>query len=206
MNLTNIKVLLLQNNKALKGDLPAGLRHLSLGYLDISETCITTPADSDFQAWLAGIRFIDTDRVCEPGVTVTPTALSVPEGSNAQYTMVLDAPPSADVTISVSLASDSDADITVNKNSLTFTTEDWETAQEVTVSAAEDDDAIDGSATIAHAVSGGDYADVTADSVKATESDNDTPGRDGDADGALRFRKARMRSTAWCWIRSPPPT
>ena len=44
------------------------------------------------------------------------------------------------------------------------------------MSTAEDDDAIHGSATIEHAVSGGDYAGVTASSVAATESDNDTAG------------------------------
>ena len=76
----------------------------------------------------------------------------------------------------MSLTAGSDEDITVDKPSLTFTTENWNAAQEVTVSAAEDDDATDGTATIEHAVSGGDYAGVTADSVRVTESDNDTRG------------------------------
>ncbi len=110
------------------------------------------------------------------GVTVTPTALAVPEGSNAKYTVVLDAQPSADVTIAVLLAAGSDTDITVNKTSLTFTTDNWSTAQEVTVSAAEDDDAINGAATIEHSASGADYGGVSVSSVTATESDNDTAG------------------------------
>ena len=175
-NLTSLERLDLGYNTELTGELPAGLRLLPINYLDIRETCIATPADSDFQAWLAGIRFFDTDRVCVGGVTVTPTALSVPEGSNAKYTVVLDTQPSADVTIAVSFASGSDADITVDKNSLTFTTENWDTAQEVTVSAAEDDDALNGSATIEHTASGGGYGGVSVSSVTVTEADNDAAG------------------------------
>ena len=176
-NLTRLEGLYLQDNTELTGELPAGLRLLPINYLDIRETCITTPADSDFQAWLAGIAFYDTDRVCTPpGVTVTPTALTVPEGSSAKYTVVLDAQPSANVTISLSFAAGSDADITVNTPPLTFTTGNWNTAQEVTVSAAQDDDALNGSATIEHAASGGGYGSVSVSSVVATEADNDTAG------------------------------
>ena len=180
-NLTNLGQLNLGYNTELTGELPAGLRHLPINYLDIRETCIAAPADSDFQAWLAGIDFYDTDRVCAAGVTVTPTTLSVPEGSNAKYTVVLDTKPSTNVTISVSFASGSDEDITVDKSSLTFTTDNWDTAQEVTVSAAEDDDALNGAATIEHTASGGGYAGVTVSSVTATEADNDN---DADAERA----------------------
>ena len=172
-NLTSLERLDLGYNTELTGELPAGLRLLPINYLDIRETCIATPADSDFQAWLAGIRFFDTDRVCVGGVTVTPTALSVPEGSNAKYTVVLDTQPSADVTISLSFAAGSDADITVDKTSLAFTPDNWDAAQEVTVSAAEDDDATDGAATIEHSASGGGYGGVSVPSVTATEADND---------------------------------
>ena len=180
-NLTSLEGLILSDNTELTGELPAGLRLLPLVFLDIRNTCITTPADSDFQAWLAGITFRDTDRACAAGVTVTPTTLSVPEGSNAKYTVVLDAQPSADVTISLSFASGSDADITVDETSLTFTTENWDTAQEVTASAAEDDDAINGSATIEHSASGGGYGGVSVSSVTVTEEDNDN---DADAERA----------------------
>ena len=112
----------------------------------------------------------------EAGVTVTPTALTVTEGGSTTYEAALAAQPSDDVTVTVSLASGSDADITVNTASLTFTPDDWSVAQTVTVSAAEDADAWNGSATIEHAVSGGDYGSLTASSVTATESDNDEAG------------------------------
>ena len=175
-NLTSLEWLDLSYNTELTGELSAGLRLLPVTTLDIRNTCITTPADSDFQAWLASIDFKDTDRVCAAGVTVTPTALSVPEGSNAKYTVVLDTKPSANVTISVSFASGSDEDITVDKTSLTFTTDNWDAAQEITVSAAEDDDALNGVATIEHSASGGGYGGVSASSVTATEADNDAAG------------------------------
>ncbi len=175
-NLTSLEWLLLNDNTELTGELPAGLRLLPITILNIRNTCITTPADSDFQAWLLGIDFSGTDRVCAAGVTVTPTTLSVPEGSNAKYTVVLDTQPSADVTISLSFASGSDEDITVDKTSLAFTTDNWDAAQEVTVSAAEDDDALNGAATIEHSASGGGYGGVSVSSVTATEADNDAAG------------------------------
>ena len=107
------------------------------------------------------------------GVTINPTALTAPEGGSAKYTVALTTQPSADVTISLSFAAGSDTDITADKTSLTFTPDNWNTSQEVTVSAAEDDDATDGSATIEHAVNGGGYGGVTVSSVTVTEADND---------------------------------
>ena len=110
------------------------------------------------------------------GVTVNPTALTVAEGDSAKYTVVLTTAPSANVTITASFASGSDEDVTVSDESLTFTTETWSTAQEVTVSVAEDADAANGAATIAHSASGGGYGDVSVPSVTVTESDNDEAG------------------------------
>ena len=48
---------------------------------------------------------------------------------------------------------------------LTFTTANWDTAQTVTVSSAQDLDAVDDTAVIGHAVSGADYGSVIAASV-----------------------------------------
>ena len=44
----------------------------------------------------------------------------------------------------------------------------------MTVRAAQDSDAVDDSATISHAVTGGDYAGLTADSVVVTVDDDET--------------------------------
>ena len=106
------------------------------------------------------------------GVTVTPTMLTVVEGGSGTYTVVLDTEPTGDVMVTVGGAS---GDVTVSDTTLTFTTSNWGTAQTVTVSAAEDDDAIaDAPVTLTHTVSGGDYGSVTASSVVVTVTENDT--------------------------------
>ena len=88
-----------------------------------------------------------------PGVTVTieeddaarvsidPTELTVTEGdaTGASYTVVLDTQPTADVTVTIS--GHDGTDVSVTPSTLTFTSESWGTAQTVTVSAAQDDDA-----------------------------------------------------------------
>ena len=113
-----------------------------------------------------------------PGVTVNLEELPVTEGSTASYTVALTTQPTASVTVSLSRSGDSD--LTVSTTALTFTTADWNTAQTVTVSAAEDDDAAAGTATITHtaASTDGDYNGIaiTIASVTATEDDNDTVG------------------------------
>ena len=105
-------------------------------------------------------------------VTVSPTALLVNEGSTGTYTVVLNSQPTASVTVTPSRTGSSD--VTFSPPTLTFTTSTWSTVQTVTVTAAQDSDAVDDSATISHAVTGGDYAAVTADSVVVTVDDDET--------------------------------
>ena len=102
----------------------------------------------------------------------------MPEGGTATYTVSLTVKPTAAVTVAVSSQSGGDADLTVSPSSLTFATGDWSTAQTVTVSAAEDADAVNGEATFEHRASGGDYAGAVA-SVTATEEDNEIPSAPG---------------------------
>ena len=93
-----------------------------------------------------------------PGVTVTPASLTVDEGGTDTYTVVLDTVPSGDVTVAIS---SDNTDVTLSSSSLTFTTTDWETAQTVTVTAGDDDDAADDTATLTHDPSGADYDSVS---------------------------------------------
>ena len=107
-----------------------------------------------------------------PGVTVSPTSLTIDEGSSGTYTVVLDTLPSGDVTVAI--GSDN-TDVTANPASLTFSTTDWATPQTVTVRAAEDADADDDTAAVTHTVSG--YGTVsTAPEVSVNVTDNDTRG------------------------------
>ena len=116
-----------------------------------------------------------------PGVWVGESVLSVPEGGSANYLVKLNTQPTHPVTITVAKSSGGDADLSVGtpaSGSLTFTTANWNTAQTVTVQAAEDDDMSAGSATFAHTASSTDPdygSSLSIDSVTATEEENDSP-------------------------------
>ncbi|MFI6789321.1 glycoside hydrolase family 6 protein [Nonomuraea sp. NPDC050383] len=116
----------------------------------------------------------------DPGqqaLQVTPTALSVPEGSSATYAVRLATQPSANVTVT-STAGTGDSNLTVTGGAtLTFTSANWNTPQNVTVSAAEDSDTTNGTRPITVASSG-----LTSVTVTATETDNDTGGGTGHVD------------------------
>ena len=113
------------------------------------------------------------------GVTVLPTTVTVPEGGSVEYTLVLNTLPEGEVKIDVLWNSGGDADLTASTDELTFTSLNWQTAQPVTISAAEDDDRSDGTATFEHSVTSlyDEYYnddDIVEDfQVIATEYDND---------------------------------
>ena len=108
------------------------------------------------------------------GVTVSPTTLPVAEGGDATYTVVLGSAPTGPVTVTPSVSGSSD--VTVSGETLTFTGSTWSEAQMVTVSAAEDADAEDDTATVSHVVAGADYGSngETADDVAVTVGDDET--------------------------------
>ena len=113
-----------------------------------------------------------------PGVTFSPTMVSVNEGSSAEYTARLKTKPLANVTVTVTKKTGGDGDLTFSGSPLTFTNSDWDTAQTLTVSAAEDTDSSAGSATLEHGAGSGDdvYDGLTISDVVATEVDNDAAG------------------------------
>ena len=117
----------------------------------------------------ATVTITDNDTAA---VTVNPTTLSVTEGGSSSYTVVLTSQPTGNVTVTPSRTGSSD--VTVSSSPLTFTPTNWSTARTVTVAAAEDTDALNDTATVTHAVSGADYATVTAASVTVTVADNET--------------------------------
>ena len=125
------------------------------------------------QATLAATGTITDDD--ERGVTVTPTAVTVDEGGDETYTVVLDSEPTADVTVAVTVPQDTD--LSLDKTSLTFTADNWDDEQTVTVTAAGDEDAVvDDAVTLTHTVSStGDYASETAADVAVTIAETDTP-------------------------------
>ena len=105
------------------------------------------------------------------GVTVNPTTVTVAEGGTATYRVKLDTLPAGTVTVTINDPTDN-PDVTADTVSLSFDSTNWDTFQDVTVRAAEDDDAEDDTATVTHTVSG--YGTVTtADSVSVTVTDNE---------------------------------
>ena len=114
------------------------------------------------------------------GITVDPTeGLETSEtGGSDTFDVVLDLEPTADVVIALS-SSDEDEG-TVSPESLTFTPENWNAPQEVTVTGV-DDDVADGDQVYtiltAEAVSDdGAYDGLDADDVEVTNADNDSAG------------------------------
>ena len=102
----------------------ATITHRSSGdsdYNNLSETATVTITNAETGA-----------------INLSPTALTVDEGSNATYTVALDKRPAADATVSIS--SDT-AGVTVNPTSLTFTRAGWSASgtRTVTVTAADND-------------------------------------------------------------------
>jgi len=112
--------------------------------------------------------FVDT--ATTPTLTVTPTALTVNEGSSANFTVALSAAPSGSVTVTTTKVSGGDADLTVTAGSTrTFTTSNWATPQTVSIGAAQDSDTTNGTASFTVAATG--YTSVV---VSATEKDDDS--------------------------------
>ncbi len=128
--------------------------------------------------------FVDTD----PSADGDQNTLALAEGgSSATYTVRLSNRPSADVTVSISETqnpSTGNVKVTSSK-SLTFTSNTWNTPQNVTVRAYNDQDAVNGTPTINHDASGGGFDNAPQARVDVTERD---------AAAAIKFTDARMSS------------
>ena len=113
---------------------------------------------------------LDDDRA----VTLSAPNVSVPEGGTTSYTVVLATQPTADVRIAVGRQG-ADADLTASPTTLTFTPDDWNTPQTVTLAASHDADGVDGVAVITHAATSGDagYDAIAIANVTVTELDDD---------------------------------
>ena len=117
-----------------------------------------------------------------PAILVGPNPLTVEEGSTANYAVRLNTKPTADVTVAITASGDSDIAVKDTDYAapgdqtgpITFTPANWNRSRHITISAAQDDDLINGSATISHIAAGGDYEGLSA-TLTANESDDDTP-------------------------------
>ncbi len=146
------------------------------GVAAIAHAVVAAQSANEYDAVsIAGVAVTVTDN--DAGVTVSPATLRIPEGGSATYTVVLDAQPASDVVITVS---SDNSDVTVSPATLTFTPSNWSTAKTVTVAAAQDADAVNDTAAIAHAVdaarSANEFDAVTIAGVAVTVTDDDTAG------------------------------
>ena len=135
-------------------------------YDGVTGTAVTVTADDD-----------DTQ-----GVNVVPTALTITEGNDAEYTISLDTLPvdtnGVASTVTVTLTNPSNTDISGSPTTVTLNSGNWQSGVPVTVEVAEDADTTADMETITHAVSGADYGGESAASVTVTATDNDTVGVD----------------------------
>ncbi len=114
-----------------------------------------------------------------PGITVNPTSELVTSeaGGTAEFSIVLDTKPLADVTITV--ASDDETEGVAAPGTLTFTADNWNIPQIVTVAGVDD---LDPDGAVAYSILStavSDYAaydGMSIESVSVTNVDNDTAG------------------------------
>ncbi|MBF2755464.1 MAG: hypothetical protein ISN29_09445 [Gammaproteobacteria bacterium AqS3] len=106
-------------------------------------------------AGVTGSVTIDVEARLPSAYEISPTELTVAEGTNATFDVRLRRPPSAEVRVQVTDSSNN-PDVTVDtdtsqpgfQNTLTFSAGNWNRDQTVTVSVAQDDDIDDDSASI----------------------------------------------------------
>ena len=144
--------------------------------VDDTATIDHAVSGADYGSATAASVSVTVDDDEEAGVTLSTRALSVPEGGSNTYTVVLDSEPTANVTVTPARAAGGSTDVTFATSTLTFTPGNWETAQTVTVEAADDTDVAVDTATLTHAVSGGDYGTVTAGAVEVTVTEAQASG------------------------------
>ena len=136
------------------------------------DVVVTTPDGPSANTAADDYTYLDA------GVTIVEAggATAVTEGgATDSYTVVLNAQPTA--TVTVTLTPGSQVSVTAPGNQLSFTTGNWNSAQTVTVTAV-DDAIVEGAhgATITHTASGGGYTGVSIADVSVTITDNDTAG------------------------------
>gem|GEM_PF-2437065 len=140
---------------------------------DIGLQAVTVTVQDNGTPGLSAQQVVQVE-VVNAGViidTLGSSAVSVTEGGAVgNYTMVLSSQPTAPVTVTIN----ADSQVTANPTSLAFTTENWNTAQTVTVTAV-DDRVAEGAhtGTLTHTVTSADaiYNGVSVANVVASIKD-----------------------------------
>ena len=105
---------------------------------------------------------VNVDDDDEAGLSLSRSTVPVDDGDSETFTVELLTQPTADVTVTA-ISRDTSVVSVTGGSSLTFTTVNWDTAQAVTVFGVQDADAVDDTAVVDLAASGGDYGSVTGE-------------------------------------------
>jgi hypothetical protein len=104
-----------------------------------------------------------------PAIVASPSAVSVKQGATGTFGVSLALQPTAPVTVAIARASGS-ADLTATPATLTFTTANWNTKQNVTVTSAANGGDL-GTATFTASASGQTSASVVVKEISSSTSD-----------------------------------
>ncbi|MCP4348818.1 MAG: hypothetical protein GY795_25345 [Desulfobacterales bacterium] len=168
-----------------------------------------TPGGNVSAADTRGICTITDDDTA--GFTVTPASglTTGEDGRSSSFTLSLQSRPDADVTISASSSDSTEG--TVSPSSLTFTGNNWNTAQTVTVTGT-DDEETDGSSAYTVVLSPASSADTgysgaDPEDVSVTNADDDSPGFTVSAasektaeDGTQAVFTVRLNTEPWATL------
>ncbi len=104
------------------------------------------------------------------GMALSRTDLIINEGSTGTYTVVLTSQPTADVAVTI--ADHPAGRATVSPTSLTFTADNWNTPQTVTISSTEDSNYLDRWLILWHTATGDNYRATAAAWLKLRDNYN----------------------------------
>ena len=144
----------------------------------ITISVVDAPSDDDFDGLSQDVNAQNTDNDIA-GITITETdgsTITSEDATTDTFNVVLDAQPATDVVLDIT--SNNVAEGTVSPITLTFTTGNWDSSQEVTVTGV-DDAVIDGNqsfdvnVTVNDGASDDDF-DGLLETVPVTNNDNDS--------------------------------
>ena len=139
-----------------------------------SATLVHTTSGANYDGVNGNVSVtINDDDTATPGLYLSVPGLEMNEGGSQSYTVELNTQPTADVTVSISNSSRS-TDLTLSSTRLSFTDQNWDTAQTVTLTSKEDSDWTTDYERLTHTASGGDYGGMSTQFLVSV-MDNDSP-------------------------------
>ena len=139
---------------------------------DDTATLTLDATGSDYDATDKHLLVTVTDNDT-PALNTAPPSPTIREGSTTTVAVTLATQPTGTVRITATVSGSPDITITTG-STLTYTPSTWNTPQNITLSAREDTDTTDDTATLTLRATGGGY-DATDKHVLVTVTDNDTP-------------------------------